>query len=88
MEPISRAPDEELLNDGMALRHHLASCFRALRERAAQRAETIVNLHAASSVVEDAMLRSYFGKWLTTTYFRSTLARSLHDFAAATIGRQ
>ena len=80
MEPISRAPDEELLNDGMALRHHLASCFRALRKRAAQRAETAVNLHAASSVMEDAMLRFYFGKWLTTAYFRSTLARPLHDF--------
>jgi len=80
MEPISRAPDEELLNDGMALRHHLASCFRALRKRAAQRAETTVNLHAASSVMEDAMLRFYFGKWLTTAYFRSTLARPLHDF--------
>ena len=80
MEPISRAPDEELLNDGMALRHHLASCFRALRKRVAQRAETTVNLHAASSVMEDAMLRFYFGKWLTTAYFRSTLARPLHDF--------
>ena len=26
------------------------------------------------------MLRHYFNKWLTTAYFRSTLARPLHDF--------
>ncbi len=70
MEPISRAPDEELLNDGMALRHHLASCFRALRKRAAQRAETTVNLHAATSTMEDAMLRHYFSKWLILQYQR------------------
>ena len=80
MEPIPRTHDEELLNDGMALRHHLASCFRALRERADQRAETTVNLHAGTSIMKDAMLRHYFNKWLTTTYFRSTLAKPLHDF--------
>ena len=80
MEPITRTLDEELLNDGMALRHHLASCFRALRKRAAQRAEKMVTLHAATSIMEDAMLRHYFSKWLATAYFRSTLARPLHDF--------
>jgi hypothetical protein len=84
MEPMPRTHDEEQLHDGMALRHHLAFCFRSLRLRAAQRAETIVNLHAASGVKEDAMLRHYFNKWLTTAYFRSTLAKPLPDY----VGRQ
>ena len=80
MEPEPRTNDEEQLHDGMALRHHLAFCFRSLRSRAAYRAETRVNLHAASAIIEDAMLRHYYNKWLTTACFRSTLAKPLSDF--------